>query len=133
MTKRDEDPTKCTFCRQHRARDELKYTFKVGYFCQECSDLCMVIMDKDIGMDNPELFAQPDKLVEEYTPLVVFIARQMAGEFSGPHKLDDLIKCGKEGLRLSATRYEPADESNFLMLALQHIRGSILEHIRSRG
>jgi RNA polymerase sigma-B factor len=70
-----------------------------------------------------------ERLIEDYLPLVVSIARTLAhrGE-----RLEDLVQVGSIGLIKAVDRFEPDHEVQFAAFAIPNILGEIKRHLRDR-
>ena len=70
-----------------------------------------------------------ERLIEDYLPLVVSIARTLAhrGE-----RLEDLVQVGSIGLIKAVDRFEPRREVEFAAFAIPNIVGEIKRHLRDR-
>ncbi len=75
--------------------------------------------------------AQRDKLVEEYAPVVRYLAQRLAFRLPPSLDIDDLIHAGVIGLMDAIGKYDPAKETKFKTYAEFRIRGAMLDELRS--
>ncbi len=75
---------------------------------------------------------QKDKLIEDYAPLIKFIAKKIALRLPSSIELDDLISSGVMGLMDALEKYDMSRENTFKTYAEFRIRGSILDELRSQ-
>lgn len=75
---------------------------------------------------------QKDKLIEDYAPLIKYIARKIALRLPSSIDLDDLISSGVMGLMDALEKYDMSRENTFKTYAEFRIRGSILDELRSQ-
>src|SRR5690606_12034188 len=74
--------------------------------------------------------AQKD-LLTPYAPLVKKLAHQMKAKLPPSVEVDDLIQAGMIGLLDACGRYEDTHGAQFETYAVQRIRGSMLDELRS--
>lgn len=74
-----------------------------------------------------------NKIVEQYTPLVWSIAKQVKKTLSPRIELDDLVGYGMTGLLEAAERFNPALGANFSTFGYYRIRGAIYDGLRGMG
>ena len=76
---------------------------------------------------------KPDKnhLLAEHAPLVKRLAHQMKAKLPPSVEVDDLIQAGMIGLLDAVNRYEETHGAQFETYAVQRIRGSMLDELRS--
>lgn len=70
-------------------------------------------------------------LLEEHAPLVKRLAHQMKAKLPPSVEVDDLIQAGMIGLLDAVNRYEDNHGAQFETYAVQRIRGSMLDELRS--
>jgi RNA polymerase sigma factor for flagellar operon FliA len=71
-----------------------------------------------------------DRLVEQYTPLVLRIAHYLKGRLPPNVLLDDLIQAGMVGLLEAVRQYDPRQGASFETYAGIRIRGAMLDEVR---
>lgn len=71
-------------------------------------------------------------LIEEYTPLVKYVAGRVKLIVPGQIDFDDLVGFGIFGLIQSIERYDPEQGIKFSTYAAARIRGSILDELRAQ-
>lgn len=74
----------------------------------------------------------PEACIKEYSTLVRRIALQMAPKLPASVELDDMIQAGMIGLIDAASRWKPAQGTQFETYASQRIRGAMLDELRER-
>ncbi|RZI42111.1 RNA polymerase sigma factor FliA [Herbaspirillum sp. HC18] len=72
-----------------------------------------------------------NQLLEEHAPLVKKLAHQMKAKLPPSVEVDDLIQAGMIGLLDAVSRYEENHGAQFETYAVQRIRGSMLDELRS--
>jgi RNA polymerase sigma factor for flagellar operon FliA len=72
------------------------------------------------------------KLIEEYTPLIRFIAQKIAVRLPSNIELDDLVSSGVIGLMDAIEKYDPTRDNKFKTYAEFRIRGAILDELRAQ-
>lgn len=84
--------------------------------------------------DEPRKLSQLQKngLIEEYAPLIKFIAQKIAVRLPANIELDDLISAGVIGLMDAIDKYDPTRDNKFKTYAEFRIRGAILDELRSQ-
>lgn len=70
-------------------------------------------------------------LLSEHAPLVKRLAHQMKAKLPPSVEVDDLIQAGMIGLLDAINRYEETHGAQFETYAVQRIRGSMLDELRS--
>jgi RNA polymerase sigma factor for flagellar operon FliA len=70
-------------------------------------------------------------LLTQYAPLVKKLAHQMKAKLPPSVEVDDLIQAGMIGLLDACGRYEDTHGAQFETYAVQRIRGSMLDELRS--
>lgn len=75
---------------------------------------------------------QKDNLIQEYAPLIKFIAQKIAVRLPSNIELDDLISAGVIGLMDAIDKYDPTRDNKFKTYAEFRIRGAILDELRSQ-
>src|SRR5688572_11710835 len=74
-----------------------------------------------------------NKIVEQHTPLVWSIAKQIKKTLSPRIELDDLVGYGMAGLLEAAQRFDPNHGANFSTFGYYRIRGAIYDGLRGMG
>jgi RNA polymerase sigma factor for flagellar operon FliA len=74
-----------------------------------------------------------NKIVEQHTPLVWSIAKQVKKTLSPRIEIDDLVGYGMTGLLEAAERFDPNHGANFSTFGYYRIRGAIYDGLRSMG
>ncbi len=79
-----------------------------------------------------------EQLIHQYAPLVKYVIGRLSVSIPGVLTVEDLLSFGTIGLIQAVDRYDPTVGIKFQTYAIQRIRGSILDavrslHIRSRG
>ncbi|MES3037297.1 MAG: FliA/WhiG family RNA polymerase sigma factor [Bdellovibrionota bacterium] len=83
--------------------------------------------------DPTKLTAQhKSKLIEEYAPLIKFIAQKIAVRLPSNIELDDLISAGVIGLMDAIDKYDPTRDNKFKTYAEFRVRGAILDELRAQ-
>ena len=72
-----------------------------------------------------------DNLLQQHAPLVKKLAFQMKAKLPPSVEVDDLIQAGMMGLLDAVNRYEETHGAQFETYAVQRIRGSMLDELRS--
>src|SRR6266516_7951175 len=72
-----------------------------------------------------------DELVVRYAPLVKYVIGRMAISLPAAMDSDDVLSAGTVGLLHAIDRFDPEQGVRFETYALQRIRGSIIDTIRS--
>ena len=72
------------------------------------------------------------KIIEEYLPLIRFIARKISIRLPANIKVDDLISSGVIGLMDAIDKYDPTRDNKFKTYAEFRIRGAILDELRAQ-
>jgi len=72
-----------------------------------------------------------DAIVEQYAPLVKYVAGKVAMNMPGNIEFDDLVGYGVFGLFDAIEKYEPDKHVKFKTYAVVRIRGSIFDELRS--
>ncbi len=72
-----------------------------------------------------------DRLIVQYAPLVKYVVGRMAVSLPGLLNTEDIISYGTIGLIQAVDRFDPSVGVKFETYAIQRIRGSILDAIRS--
>ncbi|MFK7822628.1 MAG: FliA/WhiG family RNA polymerase sigma factor [Oligoflexales bacterium] len=80
------------------------------------------------GQFNDKLKSQ---LVNDYAPLVSFIARRIAARLPASVDINDLISTGFIGLLEAIDKYDPTMENKFKTYGEWRIRGAILDELRN--
>lgn len=70
-------------------------------------------------------------LLAEFAPLVKRLAHQMKAKLPPSVEVDDLVQAGMIGLLDAVNRYEETHGAQFETYAVQRIRGSMLDELRS--
>ncbi len=71
-------------------------------------------------------------IIQEYSPLVKFIAQKIAVRLPANIELDDLMSAGVIGLMDAIDKYDPARDNKFKTYAEFRIRGAILDELRAQ-
>lgn len=74
-----------------------------------------------------------DRIVEQHTPLVWSIAKQIKKTLSPRIEIDDLVGYGMTGLLEAAERFDPKHGANFSTFGYYRIRGAIYDGLRGMG
>lgn len=84
--------------------------------------------------DEPKRLTQKqkDQLIQEYAPLIKFIAQKIAVRLPSNIELDDLISAGVIGLMDAIDKYDPSRDNKFKTYAEFRIRGAILDELRAQ-
>lgn len=84
--------------------------------------------------DDPRKLTQKqkDKLIQEYSPLIKFIAQKIAVRLPANIELDDLMSAGVIGLMDAIDKYDPSRDNKFKTYAEFRIRGAILDELRAQ-
>jgi RNA polymerase sigma factor for flagellar operon FliA len=72
-----------------------------------------------------------NQLLAEYAPLVKRLAHQLKARLPPSVEVDDLVQAGMIGLLDAVNRYEETHGAQFETYAVQRIRGSMLDELRS--
>ena len=72
------------------------------------------------------------KLIEEYTVLIRFIAKKISVRLPANIDLEDLVSSGVIGLMDAIKKYDPRRDNKFKTYAEFRIRGSILDELRAQ-
>ncbi|MFI4939108.1 MAG: RNA polymerase sigma factor FliA [Burkholderiales bacterium] len=72
-----------------------------------------------------------NQLLTQHAPLVKRLAHQMKAKLPASVEVDDLIQAGMIGLLDAVSRYEETHGAQFETYAVQRIRGSMLDELRS--
>ena len=72
------------------------------------------------------------KLVEEYLPLIGFIAKKISVRLPANIDVEDLISSGVIGLMDAIDKYDPGRDNKFKTYAEFRIRGAILDELRAQ-
>ena len=73
---------------------------------------------------------QVEALVQEYAPLIKYIAQRLACRLPASVRLDDLISAGVIGLMDAIAKYDPTRATTFKTYAEWRIRGAMLDDLR---
>lgn len=71
-----------------------------------------------------------DSLVEQYAPLVKYVAGKVAANLPSSVEYDDLVGYGVFGLFDAIEKYDPQKHVKFKTYAVTRIRGAIYDHMR---
>ncbi len=84
--------------------------------------------------DEPTKMSASDKskLIEEYAPLIRFVAQKIAIRLPSNIELDDLISAGVIGLMDAIEKYDPTRDNKFKTYAEFRVRGAILDELRTQ-
>ena len=72
------------------------------------------------------------RLIEEYTPLIRFIAKKISIRLPANIDVEDLVSSGVIGLMDAIEKYDPTRDNKFKTYAEFRIRGSILDELRAQ-
>lgn len=75
---------------------------------------------------------QKQRLIQEYAPLVKFVAQKIALRLPANIELDDLLSAGVIGLMDAIEKYDPARDNKFKTYAEFRVRGAILDELRAQ-
>ncbi|MBI2027569.1 MAG: FliA/WhiG family RNA polymerase sigma factor [Deltaproteobacteria bacterium] len=75
---------------------------------------------------------QRSELIQEYMPLIKFIAKKIAMRLPANIELDDLVSSGVIGLIDAIEKYDPTRDNQFKTYAEFRIRGAILDELRAQ-
>src|SRR6266700_1686993 len=73
---------------------------------------------------------QVEALIQDYAPLVKYIAQRLACRLPASVCLDDLISAGVLGLMDAIAKYDPTRGTTFKTYAELRIRGAMLDELR---
>ncbi len=73
-----------------------------------------------------------DRLINEYAPLIKYIAQKIAARLPANIELDDLISSGVIGLMDAIEKYDCSRDNKFKTYAEFRIRGAILDELRAQ-
>lgn len=73
-----------------------------------------------------------DRLVQEYAPLIKYIAQKIASRLPANIELDDLISSGVIGLMDAMDKYDATRDNKFKTYAEFRVRGAILDELRAQ-
>lgn len=82
--------------------------------------------------DYSPVNATRDRLVNEYAPLIKYIAQKIAARLPANIELDDLISSGVIGLMDAIEKYDSSRDNKFKTYAEFRIRGAILDELRAQ-
>jgi len=71
-----------------------------------------------------------EALIQEYAPLIKYIAQRLACRLPASVCLDDLISAGVLGLMDAIAKYDPTRGTTFKTYAELRIRGAMLDDLR---
>ncbi|MEW6550403.1 MAG: sigma-70 family RNA polymerase sigma factor, partial [Spirochaetota bacterium] len=71
-----------------------------------------------------------DKLVEQYAPLVKYVAGKVAANLPNSVEYDDLVGYGVFGLFDAIEKFDPDKHVKFKTYAVTRIRGAMYDHLR---
>jgi RNA polymerase sigma factor FliA len=83
--------------------------------------------------DHPEQSSPPadlDALIQEYAPLVKYLAQRLACRLPATICVEDLISAGVLGLLDAIAKYDPTRGTTFKTYADVRIRGAMLDYLR---
>jgi len=80
--------------------------------------------------EQPSLPADTDTLIQEYAPLVKYVAQRLACRLPASVCLDDLISAGALGLMDAIAKYDPTRGTTFKTYAEWRMRGAMLDELR---
>ena len=76
--------------------------------------------------------SQKNVIINEYAPLIKFIAQKISMRLPSNIELDDLISCGVIGLMDAIDKYDETRDNKFKTYAEFRIRGAILDELRAQ-
>jgi len=79
---------------------------------------------------QPSQPAESDALIQEYAPVVKYVAQRLACRLPDWICLDDLISTGVVGLMDAIAKYDPTRGTTFKTYAEWRIRGAMLDELR---
>src|SRR2546425_12315580 len=79
---------------------------------------------------QPSQPAESDALIQEYAPLIKYIAQRLACRLPASVCLEDLISAGVIGLMDAIAKYDPTRATTFKTYAEWGIRGGMLDDLR---
>src|SRR5437899_9236335 len=79
---------------------------------------------------QPSQPAESDALIQEYAPLVKYLAQRLACRLPASICLDDLISAGVLGLMDAIAKYDPTRGTTFKTYAESRMRGAMLDELR---
>src|SRR3989442_14625115 len=85
--------------------------------------------DHDVEQCHPAHVESP---IQEYAPLVKYIAQRLACRLPASVCLDDLISVGGLGLMDAIAKYDPTRDTTFKTYSEWHMRGAMLDAWRAR-
>jgi RNA polymerase sigma factor for flagellar operon FliA len=83
-----------------------------------------------VHTDQPCHAADVDALIQEYAPLVKYVAQRLACRLHASVCLDDLISAGVLGLMDAIEKYDPTRGTTFKTYAELRMRGAMLDALR---
>jgi RNA polymerase sigma factor for flagellar operon FliA len=83
-----------------------------------------------VHTEQPSLPADTDTLIQEYAPLVKYVAQRLACRLPASVCLDDLISAGALGLMDAIAKYDPTRGTTFKTYAEWRMRGAMLDELR---
>ena len=83
------------------------------------------------GAQTPKTIEERNAMVEEYLPLVKYVASRIAGRLPSHIELDDLINSGIIGLIDAIEKFDPSRKIKFKTYAEFRIKGAILDELRA--
>lgn len=75
---------------------------------------------------------QKQHIIQEFSPLVKFIAQKISLRLPANIELDDLMSAGVIGLMDAIEKYDPARDNKFKTYAEFRVRGAILDELRAQ-
>ncbi|MGK5081707.1 FliA/WhiG family RNA polymerase sigma factor [Bdellovibrionota bacterium FG-1] len=88
--------------------------------------------DKLVKADFSPVNSTRERLVNEYAPLIKYIAQKIAARLPANIELDDLISSGVIGLMDAIEKYDSSRDNKFKTYAEFRIRGAILDELRAQ-
>ena len=85
-----------------------------------------------VSVSNQLTIEEKQKLIEEYTPLIRFIAKKISVRLPANIDVNDLVSSGVIGLMDAIEKYDPTRDNKFKTYAEFRIRGSILDELRAQ-
>ena len=81
--------------------------------------------------DNAMSLGDRNAMVEEYLPLVKYVASRIAGRLPNHIELDDLVNAGVIGLIDAVDKFDPTRQIKFKTYAEFRVKGAILDELRA--
>ncbi|MCX7966541.1 MAG: FliA/WhiG family RNA polymerase sigma factor [Syntrophorhabdaceae bacterium] len=88
-------------------------------------------MVKPSGYIKPKQFDR-ERIIEEYLPIIKYLAYKMSKGFDNEMTMDDLISAGIIGLLEAIEKYDPERGVQLKTFAYLRIRGAMIDELRAR-